>query len=303
MSSRTKALLAIVFAAFLWGSAGVVAKILLTRLDPFVINFYRYLLASLVILPFFLKEKKAHLPWQTLILISLLTAFNVNLFYIGLQTTTANSAYLIGASVPLLTAFLAKFMIKEQVSMKKILGVLTGLSGALMIVILPAIEHGQMVSGDLTGNIVISVGVLLWAFYTIISRHSISTGKVSPLVFSAFNFFTTTGVSFLFAITTKQQFFSPGVLQPTYVLTLLYTAIMVTVVTYVLFSWAVQHIAATTASLKEYLQLFFGLLLNTLILGEAITAGLLVGGVLIIVGVSIATGANILREARGWLKK
>ena len=180
---------------------------------------------------------------------------------------------------------------------------MTGLSGALMIVILPAIEHGQMVSGDLTGNIVISVGVLLWAFYTIISRHSISTGKVSPLVFSAFNFFTTTGVSFLFAITTKQQFFSPGVLQPTYVLTLLYTAIMVTVVTYVLFSWAVKHIAATTASLKEYLQLFFGLLLNTLILGEAITAGLLVGGVLIIVGVSIATGANILREARGWLKK
>ncbi len=52
MSLRTKAIIVLIVVAMLWGTAGT-AKILLKSFDPFTVAFFRFFVASLVIVPFF----------------------------------------------------------------------------------------------------------------------------------------------------------------------------------------------------------------------------------------------------------
>ena len=75
MSTRTKALLAILLATLLWSTAGL-SKIVVRTFDPYFAGFLRFFVATLVILPFlpntplFLRD----IPF----LKSLLSAFQIN---------------------------------------------------------------------------------------------------------------------------------------------------------------------------------------------------------------------------------
>ena len=76
---------------------------------------------------------------------------------------------------------------------------------------------------------------------------------------------------------------------------LLYTAIFVTLVTYFLYEWAIEHISATTASFKQYLETVFAIILNGIFLHEHMTVGFGIGSICIIIGLVIAT-ANKFRK-------
>lgn len=296
MTVRHKALLALLLISILWGTAGVVAKILLKVADPFVITFYRFGIASLIILPFFLRENKPRHYWKILIPLSLLNSINVLFFYIGLTSTTANAAYVIGVSAPLATALLSRQLIREEVSASKFLGVLLGLIGTLLVILLPSLEEGRAFVGDIRGNIIVACGTLSWVLYAIGTRYVVSNGKFSPLTTAAMNIFVTTFVSLIFALATNKHLIVPEFLSTRYLPILLYASVMITVVTFFLFQWAIKHVAATTASLKEYMQLIIGVGFNTFILGESLTVGFLMGASLVIAGVFIATGQKISRK-------
>jgi drug/metabolite transporter (DMT)-like permease len=70
---------------------------------------------------------------------------------------------------------------------------------------------------------------------------------------------------------------------------LLYYGAAVTVVTFLLHQWAIQHSSATTASLTNYLQPVFAFIYNTIFIGETITVEFLLGSLLVLFGVFIAT--------------
>ena len=111
MSSRSKALLAIVLASLLWSTAGL-AKILILELNPFFAAFLRALIASLVILPFFLRDR---IQWRSVLRdvfpLSLASAGNILFYYLGLMFSTANAGSLINAGIPLITLVLSHILI------------------------------------------------------------------------------------------------------------------------------------------------------------------------------------------------
>lgn len=296
MSERTKALLAILVAALLWGSAGVTAKLLLAELSPFVILFYRFVIASLVMLPLFLRAKKPKRYLQTLIPLSMLSFGNALLFYMGIERTTSNAAYIINATTPLVTAALARIFIGERTNGKKLVGITIGLIGALFIVLLPLWNKGVGIYGDFVGNMFVTMALLCWTSYTVGNRHFAALGTYSPTILVSMNFFTTALMSGTAAFVTGQQFITPGVFRPAYILLLLYVAIPVTVVTFGFFQWAAKHVTATSASLKDYVQLVVAFGLNGLILGERITLPYIVGSVLVVLGVLIATGSRVTEK-------
>lgn len=298
MSSRTKALIAIIVVSILWGTAGVSAKLLLHVLNPFVAAFYRFLIASLCILPFFLQIKKPKGYLRSLIPLSLLSAANISFFYVGMTTTTANAATLVYAGTPLATALLAKIFIKEEISRKKLLGVLIGLLGIIFIVVLPILDKQGELVGDLRGNIFILLGLFSWAIYTVTSKQYLSHHTYTPILMTSLNFFTVCIATLGIGLITQQQFFPPEAFTLRFLLLLIYTGVFVTFVTYGLFQWAIQHISATTASLKNYLEPVLGIYLNTLLLGETITGGFIVGSILVITGVVIATGTKLVEQVK-----
>jgi len=293
MSSRKKAIIAIIIASMLWGTAGVAGKTLIAGAHPFIISFYRFLIASLCILPFFLKGKPSFRTWRRLMPLSLFGALGVPLFYFGIQTTTANSALLIFTTSPLTTAFLSSILIREIHSTKKLFGIILGLAGAMLIILLPLIEKNGIAVGDFTGNLFIVCSMFCWTLYTIGSKKIHLMDTHSPIVITSIYFFSATLLSFVLAFSTHQSFMLPSLLSPTYIFTLLFSGVFITFITYYLFQIAIRNISVTTASLKQYIELIVGIVLNIFLLRENPSFGFLLGTFFVILGLIIATGSKL----------
>lgn len=300
MSSRTKALLAIVAAALLWSTAGV-AKILVRTFDPFTTAFFRFLVALIVILPLFLNEQKHK---KTLLLpllpLGLASTANIAFYYFGLKTTTANAAMMIYNATPLVIAIMASWLIGETVTKTKLIGIFLGLAGTTLIALLPTIERGGMVSGDLIGNLFVFGAVASWTIYTIGSRHTHTMKGATPIALGTASIITSTAAFAGLAALSWKPHYATLLLQPTNLLLILHLGVLVTVATYLLYQWAIKHSSATTASLNQYLQPVIALLFNIAFLGERLTIGFVLGSIVVMAGVGIATGGPMVHEIRRW---
>jgi drug/metabolite transporter (DMT)-like permease len=302
MSSRTKALIAIVVSSLLWSSSGM-AKIVVRTLDPYTTGFLRFLIASGVMLPFFLREdNRGKRIFFDLVPLSLLCAANIACYYIGLTSSTANAAALIYAGLPLVTAILAHRFIHEQLTMKRLAGITIGLCGVILIALLPVLEKGTAITGSLWGNTFFILAILVFPWYTVGSRRAITTLKYSPITITSISIFTTTFVFFLISLFTFRLDYIPLILEPSILWLILYLGIFVTAATYLLYQWAVKYSSATTAALGSYLQPVFAIILNIIFLHEIVTPLFLLGGIIVLAGVIIAGGVNVWREMRGWVR-
>ena len=189
------------------------------------------------------------------------------------------------------------FFIKEPIEKNKLIGILIGLIGALCIVLLPMIEKGNVSSGNILGNLLMVGSLLCWTFYIIFSRRILLKGEYSPILSTSVNIFTVTIVATFASFITGQTLISPVLLIPSYAGVLLYAAIGITIVTFFLFQWGVQHVSATTASLKEYVQLVVGVGINAIVLGERLSPTYILGSILIILGVLFATGKHLTKKS------
>lgn len=298
---RTKAIVAIVIAAALWASAGTVAKLLFRETTPFVAAFYRFAIASAIMLPFFVRSKPTVQSIKKLLPLGIFNAMNILFYYSGISLTSANTAIILGAAVPLTTAILSPILIKESVSKEKFAGVAVGLIGALLIVFLPVLRGERELSGNLFGNVLLVCSLLSWTGYILYSRAALGKGTYPPALSTSVNLFTCTVAAGLAGLISGQQFFFPALVTPSYIGLLIFAALGITVVTFFLFQWAVQHVSASTASLKEYLQLMIGLMINAVVLGERLTLMDGIGSILIVSGVVIATGESMTRKLSGLL--
>src|SRR5438046_2507553 len=103
MNSRRIAILAILGAAMFGGAYAGISKKGLTEIPPFTFTFFRLVIASVCVLPFFLRLKENKIAnLKKLIPVSLLATGNVVFFIIGVSLTVANAGSLIYAAVPLL---------------------------------------------------------------------------------------------------------------------------------------------------------------------------------------------------------
>ncbi|MBI3955657.1 DMT family transporter [Candidatus Gottesmanbacteria bacterium] len=301
MSNRTKALLAIVAASMLWATAGS-AKILVRTFDPFTAAFFRFLVATLIIVPFFLRaqrgKKTSLLP---LVPLGLASTGNIAFYYLALRTTTANAAMMIYNATPLVIALTASRMIGEPVTTMKFVGILLGLVGTTLIALLPALEGGgSSLSGDLTGNLFVVGAVASWTIYTIGSRRMLTTKRATPLDLTTASIVTSSSIFGLLAAISWKPTYTTAMVAPTNIALMIHLGIFVTVATYLLYQWAIKHSSATTASLNQYLQPVIALLFNISFLGERLTTGFALGSIVVLAGVVLATGGPLIREIKRW---
>ena len=297
MTVRHKALFAILISAILWASAGSVSKLLFMNASPFVAASHRFILASLMILPFFLRVKKPKGFFLSLLPLGLFNSGNILFYYTGLSLTTANTGSILGTAIPITVALFSPFFIKEPIGKNKLIGILIGLIGALCIVLLPMIEKGSVGSGNILGNLLMVGSLLCWTFYIIFSRRILLKGEYSPILSTSVNIFIVTIVATFASFITNQSLISPALFIPSYAGVLLYAAIGITIVTFFLFQWGVQHVSATTASLKEYVQLVVGVGINAIVLGERLSPAYIFGSVLIVLGVLFATRQHLTKKS------
>jgi len=290
MSRNIKIIIVLFITSFFWSSAGLSGKILLRTFDPLVLTVYRFSLASFILLPFFAAEKSSHKKlFRKLGPISLLSAINVIFFYYGLRITTASASTLIYAATPLAVTILSYLFLKEKVSERKLIGILTGFGGIVMIVLLPFMESQIGFMSSLKGNILIAMAMLTWSLYTIGSRLYLKKGEYSPLSISFISTTVMGGTALLFCLVTKKALWRPEYFSPSNLFWIIYSAIFITIITFLLYQWLIKITSATTASLKHYLEAALAVILNVIFLKEKITIWFLVGSALVFTGIYFAT--------------
>lgn len=289
MSDRQKAFLAIFLGTILGGASTTAQKIGLVEFPQLSFAFIRFLIASIIILPFFLKLKKHELKeFKDLIPVSLFASMNIILFILGIKTTTATIGQLLYAGVPLLTGLIAYWFMSENFKFKKILGIIIGFVGVGLVVFLPVIEKGQIFAGDLKGNLLIAAAVIFWSFYMVFTKKS--QRKYSPLAVTSIFIFVTTVVLFpLFIYDQTVHFGWWHALTINGIMAMLYITIVATIITYILNQYAIKHGGSVFASMAFYLLPIFSFLSAFLLLGEKLTLGLLIGGTLALLGVFFVT--------------
>ncbi|MBL7739799.1 MAG: DMT family transporter [Chitinophagaceae bacterium] len=129
-----------ILAAFIWSGNFIIAKSVNQQIPPVSLAFYRWLLASVIILPFAAKQFKTEWPavkrsWHYLFWVSLTGVALFNTFvYIGAHHTSAINLTLIGTTTsPIVATLLARIFLKEQIGWMRWTGLLFCIAGVLFL--------------------------------------------------------------------------------------------------------------------------------------------------------------------------
>ncbi len=282
----------IILAAILGGGTGVFGKIALTEIPPFSFTFLRFLLASIVLIPFSLKYlPKFGKSDYKIILLSLLASANVVLFAFGIKHTTANIGQMIYTAVPIVSAVFSYFYLKERFGIKKIIGIAIGFAGAVLIILLPLISSIGNEGSSIWGNLTIVVAMLSISLYWVLSKKF--QEKYSPFEINNYFIFTTTFLLLFLSIFDFVNY--PGwytsVSLNSY-LSLLFVAIFSTAIYYLISQLIIKKATPVTSSMILYVQPFATFVWAYFFLAETLSVLFIIGAVLILFGVGLYNFSN-----------
>ncbi len=283
-------IIAALFAVILWGASPVATKIAVLGLPPLAVAVLRTVIGGLAALPVAL-AMRTPLPStaaeRSMLALSAFCGFVAfpMLYTIGLKQTSANHASLILAVLPVYTGAIAMALERRWPSALWWVGCLIALAGEALLITSrdSSGTHGASLEGDII--------VLVSAFFA-------STGYVAGARLKQMGYPSTGatfwGAALMAALLLPVLPFSLGGIDLEHVggdvwAAVLYQAIAVTIVGYVLWYWALGKGGIARMGLFQFLQPVSGVLLAALLLGEPLTATLLLSSALILGGVFLAS--------------
>lgn len=298
MSNPVKAGIALLLSVFFGATIPIVIKLALTDVGPFYILFLRCFFGTLALLPVLIIEKpykKKH--FNKLLLLGLLASGNTAIFVWGIQYTSASVSQVLYAAMPLLIILLSSFVWKEKVATHKIIGVLIGLLGIFYIVYLSFIEKGTTITGSIKGNIAVLLAMCCWMFYIIYSKKLSS--QFSPLVISSVSIFVSLIVAtILFGYEIISPAYTYSLLNPKTIIAGIYLGVVGSALFYVVYQYGIKYSSALTASLTSYLQPLTAVVMASILLGETITSGFMIGSAFVLFGIFLTTMVELHKRRK-----
>lgn len=283
--------IALLIVAAIWGIASPVIKYTLNFTTPYSFLFWRFLITSIVFLPFFIYFIRSHpiklkdVP-KLAFLGFLGTPLTLILLFLGYQKTTSIDGVIISAAAPIFIVIGGALFLKEKVTRQEKLGLLIAVIGSLIIVVQPLLKGKALAFQNLEGNLLVFGSVLSWAAFTLLSKKEFR--HYHPFVITAFCFFIGLLVVtpfFLYENTVSHityhisQQALPGIL---------YMSLLSSVIAYTLYEYGLSLIEASEATLFAYLQPVFATPVALLWLREKITFPFILGALIIALGVLIS---------------
>ncbi|SHJ52767.1 Threonine/homoserine efflux transporter RhtA [Malonomonas rubra DSM 5091] len=275
--------------AFFWGGTFVAGRSLSGVVDPVSAAFFRFAIASLLLLAITItRESLQRIDVKQLLVVIALGASGIlayNLFFFnGLTLIAAGRASLIIALNPVFITIASALIYREPLPKRRILGIFLSLSGAIIV-----ITRGQPLtvfdSGIGRGELLIFGCVISWTLYSIIGKTAMK--GLSPLVSVCYS--SIAGTILLFCAMLLQGDLAAVVnYPPKALIALLYLGMFGTVIGFLWYFQGIQIIGASRAAVFINFVPVNGVLLATLILGEPLTFSLLTGGALVVTGSYLA---------------
>ena len=255
---------------------------------PFGFIFLRVLGAAILfwILSLFTpKQKIDSKDYITFFLASIFgIALNMLTFFKGLEFTTPIHASVIMTVVPIVVLVLSAFFLKERITGLKIIGIILGFSGAIVL----SVYGKAALSGDniLLGNFLVFINAVSYSIYLIIIKKI--TSKYHPFTFIKW--------LFLFGLILVSPFgynefsqvdwysFTPYIL-----FSVIFVVVGATFITYLLNPLALRHLKASTVSTFLYIQPVIASVFALLMGSDTMNTVKFVAAILIFSGVYLVT--------------
>lgn len=204
--------------------------------------------------------------------------------FVGLTMAPASDAALIvPTTIPVLTAVAASF-VGERLSATKLSGFALASIGAALV--MAAGQDGDASARRLQGDVLMLAGAVCWAIYTVLGTITLRTRSPLAVVTIA----TPIGAALLLPLGLFEQGYRDVPSWSAAVwLELLYLALVVTVGSFTLFYWVVRRVGAGIAAMSSYFVPVLTLAMAVVFLGDRPQPLQLVGGLVILAGVRVAT--------------
>jgi drug/metabolite transporter (DMT)-like permease len=292
--SRAGAFALLALANLFWAGNWVLGRALRDAFDPVSLNFWRWVIAVVVLAPFALPglAAKREVIRQHAGLLALLALLSVSVFqslvYLGLESTTAVNAVLINCSGPLFILLCAWLLEDERATLRQLAGILVSVAGIL--VILSRGDPAVLLQLEFhAGDAWILLAIAIWGVYSVLLKRR-------PPELSGVHFLfvlSVAGVLFLVPAFVLQILHSPPrAPAATEVAAVVYMGLAASVGAFLLWNRGVAVVGANAAGFTLYLLPTFGTLLAIAFLGESFHAFHALGIATIVAGVVLATSSR-----------
>jgi drug/metabolite transporter (DMT)-like permease len=236
--------------------------------------------------------------WARLLLLAFVAVpVNQGFFLYGLQLSTAGHAALLYTLTPLFVLLLAQLLIGEFPGWRTAAGTALALGGTLFVLTQRGLDLSR---GPLIGDLLLLVAVVAWAVYTAEGREMVTRFGALPTIawtlIAGTLLYLPLGVGSLFFSDNREAIAHAS--REAW-LGLLYLCVVTSVVAYLLWYWALKHLAAARVAVFTNLQPLATAVLAHFFLGEHITVPFFAGAVVVVSGVLLAQWrrADAQREA------
>lgn len=282
--TRAKAILALALLCVLWGTTWVASKFGVQYMPPLQLSCIRQLIGGSLYLAYFSFKGRA-LPrgreWGPIIILSFLNIFLTNgLSTWGVKYISSGLAAIIAAMVPLWMVIFTVFTGKYQRNNLSLIGLILGFVGICIIFY----EHLQdFFNPDFRFGIVLSLAASIsWALGTLYTKEQAQ----------AFNPYFSIGLQMIIsgialggvAVATG-NFIPVSSIPAASWLAIAYLAVFGSVMAFMMYLYALQHLPTEQASVYSYINPIVALLVGSFIFEEKLNAAILFGGLVALGGV------------------
>jgi drug/metabolite transporter (DMT)-like permease len=204
----------------------------------------------------------------------------------GETTVNSDLASILRSTTPVWIAVLEWLRPKgERLSATSWLGLLLAVAGVLVLLV-PKLEHAQSFN-QVEGPLLVLASALSWAVGALLLRHR--RPHPSNLVATAYQMTVGGfGMVLLGLALGEAHDFRPAELTRDAVVAFLFLLIVHSLMGFSALNWLLKHVSAPLATTKFYVSPAVAIVAGSLILGERVTEGMLVGMTLILMGVALA---------------
>jgi drug/metabolite transporter (DMT)-like permease len=288
-------------APLFWAGNFVFGRPLSEALPPFGINLIRWVLACAILIPLTLVlegrfPRPARHLWPSLVAMAITGVLLFNaLVYLSLEYTTSTNAALINGTTPVLTIILAATIGSDRLTSRRLVGAFGSLIGVGWIISQGSLEALLSFSFN-GGDLIMVVAALLWAIYTILLNRVMRT--LSPLATATI----TTMLALPLLVVVGGYELAKGPIGPitlVVVIGLVYIGSVASVAAFISWSIGIGGVGPARGSVFLNLIPVYTAVIATFTLGERLGLPQLMGGLLVICGVTLASSGGWKRAEGG----
>ena len=286
LKEKKEAIFLTIIASSLWGTSFPAIKIGLLYMDAYSFVFFRFLIATLIMLFFTMLTKNFGFKFANKRLIFFLGITNgiaYFLQYIGMSSTSASNSSLLVNLTVVWVALLSPVVIKERISQTKIVGVMLSFLGIFLIT--TKLDLNTLSIGETSGNLIVLVAGIVWALFIIYNKPLVTESKNMTQSLTWLLLFTL--VPLIPAVPLSIENFLILPLEAW--IAILYTAVFCWIIPYYLWAKGLKNISPVTSAIILLNEIIIAILISISFLGETLSLISGIGALFIITAILVVS--------------